>query len=154
MNKTFQLGGQQFTEGDKLLVTTPELGALEVSPMVRSFSKDKVVALDFGGIKGPCLNSFTFYSNGYLYHTLQLAYLCRCPHHAHPRSMEWFGLTIEGNQIIAGRAREAEPLPPLEPVPEPTPAPVVESNQFPTTPKVEAQPDEPNIDMRGQFNLF
>lgn len=168
---TFQLAGQTFTEGDKLTITTPELGTLIATTTIQPFSNGKVIGLELTPLLFVfnCTAKLSLYSNGQAYHTMQLAYLCGCARNVHRRYLEWFDLIIEGDTIRAGTARPEKSLAPLT-IPEAKPAPVVEPvikplHEVPVEtakvaplPTKKPRPVKPDpgqkVGNHGQFTLF
>lgn len=108
---TFKLGEKTFTEGDTLVITTPEFGTVEVHAYPNGISRGLILGLDMGYIKTPlaCESSMrkgvnarlTLYSNGEGYVNLMMNYCCTCPYELHNHALEWNDLAIEGNVIKA-----------------------------------------------------
>ncbi|MVM36061.1 hypothetical protein GO755_38970 [Spirosoma sp. HMF4905] len=151
--RTFLLAGQTFTEGDKLTIITPELGTLIATTTIQPFGANKVVGLELTPLLfvTNCSSKLSFYSNGQGYHTLQLAYHCGCGHNVHPRSLQWFGLEIDGTTIRAKEpARPEKPLKPLV-------LPPIKTEQLAIKPEVKPviKPEpEVSANKKGQFLLF
>ena len=150
--KQFILNGQTFTEGDPLTITTAEHGTFEVSTAVQ-FGHGSVVSLELRPVApvDTCAANWSLYSNGQQYHSLQLAYLCSCPPSVHQRSMQWLGITIDGNTVQAGEARPEKPLTPTIPFKNLPSSPVVEAT---AAPKAQAPVLEITTDRHGQIQLF
>ncbi|MCX6217659.1 hypothetical protein [Spirosoma sp.] len=108
--RNFQLNGTEFNEESTLTVTAPELGTITATPLVQTFiTQGSVLGLDLGWLQTahPCQAPgqtgnarLSLYSNGKAYHSLQLAYLCPCPHQAHNRSLRWM-VSIDGDAVRA-----------------------------------------------------
>ena len=147
--RLFILNGQPFTEGDTLTITTAEHGTFEVSTAVQ-FGHGSVVSLTLTPVnQAPgCLANWSLYTNGQQYHSLQRAYLCRCPTEAHRRSMQWLGIAIYGNIVQADEARPDKSTPPAIPfrnLPN-SPAVVAPENLAPVL--------ETKANRHGQIQLF
>ncbi|WP_338871661.1 hypothetical protein WBJ53_25980 [Spirosoma sp. SC4-14] len=106
---TFEIHGNTFSDGDLFTIIAPELGYVEAAATRQEYGGGTVVGLTFGWIQThlPCFYSkagnarLSFYTNGQLYNTLQLAYFCSCPYDAHNHYLTWYDVKIDGNQIEA-----------------------------------------------------
>ncbi|MBD2753725.1 hypothetical protein [Spirosoma validum] len=108
---TFELGGTTFNEGDKLIITTPEIGTVTVHTTINGLTRGKeALGLDLGYIKTPLdcrsdirkdnLNArLSLYSNNQGHVGVMLHYCCNCPWQDHNHALEYHDLTIQGNAI-------------------------------------------------------
>ena len=116
--ETFELNGRTFHVGDKLIISAPELGTIEVIGTLAGFSSDKSFNLTFGLVKTPlpCRSSMhrddvnarmslTSTEKGQV--RIGLYYCCSCAYGQHNHALEWDDdMTIEGNRITAnGRGK-------------------------------------------------